>query len=53
VAGYKWAEEHNIAEEQYCPEGDSQSFHEGCMVHVNNPSRGYAEDDEGNPIEEK
>jgi hypothetical protein len=53
AAGYKWAEEHDITEEQYCPEGDFQSFHEGCVVHTNEPSRGATEDDDGNPIEEK
>ncbi len=53
AAGYKWAEEHNIREESYCPEGDSQSFHEGCIVYTNEPYRGATEDDDGNPIEEK
>jgi hypothetical protein len=53
AAGYKWASEHGIDSEQYCPEGNSQSFHEGCVVYTEDPNRGYTEDDDGNPIEEK
>jgi len=53
AAGYKWAEEHNITEEQYCPEGDSQSFHEGCIVYTRDPARGATEDDDSNAIDEK
>ncbi|MGA7326251.1 MAG: hypothetical protein WBX25_17650 [Rhodomicrobium sp.] len=51
AAGYRWAAEHDIDEEQYCPEGDSQPFHEGCLVHTQDSNRGYTEDDDGDPIE--
>lgn len=53
AAGYKWADEHNITEEQYCPKGNSQSFHEDCVVYTSEPARGASEDDDGNPIDEK
>jgi len=31
-AGYKWAQQHSVDDEDYCPEGNSQSFHEGCIA---------------------
>jgi hypothetical protein len=33
-AGYKWAEQHSIDDEDYCAEGDSQSFHDGCIAYT-------------------
>jgi hypothetical protein len=33
-AGYKWAEQHSIDDEDYCPVGPSQSFQEGCIAYV-------------------
>jgi hypothetical protein len=33
-AGYRWAEQHSIDDEDYCPDGDSESFHEGCVAYV-------------------
>jgi len=33
-AGYRWAEQHSIDDEDYCPDGDSESFHEGCIAYV-------------------
>jgi len=32
-AGYKWAEQHGIDDEDYCPYGD-KSFHEGCVAYL-------------------
>lgn len=46
-AGYKWADRHDIDNEDDCPDGNSQSFHEGCIAHARNPYRGAEEDDEG------
>jgi hypothetical protein len=31
-AGYRWAEQHSIDDEDYCPDGDSESFYEGCAT---------------------
>jgi hypothetical protein len=33
-AGYGWAEQNSIDDEDYCPDGDSESFHEGCIAYV-------------------
>ena len=33
-AGYRWAEQNGIDDEDYCPDGDSESFHEGCIAYV-------------------
>ena len=51
AAGYRWAEEHDIDDEDFCPAGNSLSFHEGCLVYVREPARGADEDDDGDPIE--
>jgi len=50
-AGYEWGEQHNVASEQDCPEGRSQSFYEGCVVYTEDSSRGSEEDDDGNSID--
>jgi hypothetical protein len=34
LAGYRWAEQHSIDDEDYCPDGDSESFYEGCIAYV-------------------
>jgi hypothetical protein len=51
AAGYDWAQEHDIDEAEMCPEGNSQSFHEGCLVYTEDPSRGSDEDDDGQAID--
>src|SRR5258706_3565733 len=51
AAGYKWAEEHSIAGEEVCPAGDSESFHEGCIVYNQDPFPGASEDDDGNSVQ--
>ena len=51
AAGYKWAQEHDIDEEDLCPAGNSMSFHEGCIVYVREPTRGADEDDDAEPID--
>jgi hypothetical protein len=51
AAGYKWAEEHNIDDEETCPAGNSWSFHEGCIVYVREPTRGADDDDDGDAID--
>jgi hypothetical protein len=33
-AGYRWAEQHSIDDEDYCPDGDSESFYEGCIAYI-------------------
>ena len=32
-AGYRWAEQHSIDDENYCQDGDSE-FYEGCIAYV-------------------
>ena len=52
AAGYRWAEAHNITDELNCPlRGGALSFYEGCLVYVEDPSRGTDEDDDGNDID--
>jgi hypothetical protein len=51
AAGYLWAERKGVTEPDDCPAGNSQSFHEGCLVFTEDPSRGADEDDDGEPIE--
>lgn len=46
-AGYDWAERKNIEDEADCPDGNSQSFHEGCEVYTQDPNRGSDDDDQG------
>lgn len=41
-AGYKWAEEHGIDDEDDC-RGNSQSFIEGCQAYVRQQQTGDAE----------
>jgi hypothetical protein len=48
AAGYRWAEKHSIDDESDCPEGNSQSFHEGCIAYTRDSSRGADEDNDGN-----
>ena len=48
AAGYNWADKHSIDNESDCPDGNSQSFHEGCVAHARVPFRGADEDDDGN-----
>ena len=33
-AGYRWAKQHSIDDEDYCPDRDSESFHEGCIAYI-------------------
>lgn len=52
AAGYRWADAHNITSEGDCPlNGNATSFYEGCLVYVEDPSRGADEDDDGDPID--
>jgi hypothetical protein len=51
AAGYRWAEEHDIDDEDNCPLGNSESFHEGCVVYVREPSRGADRDDDDDLID--
>ena len=54
AAGYRWAEENNITDETVCPlrGGGAMSFYEGCIVYVEDPSRGADEDDDGDDIDQ-
>lgn len=52
AAGYRWADAHNITNESDCPlNGNATSFYEGCLVYVEDPSRGADEDDDGGSID--
>ena len=47
-AGYRWAERHGIDDEDYCPDGTSQSFYEGCIAYIQGePGRDANETDNG------
>lgn len=47
-AGYKWADKHSIDNEDDCPAGNSQSFHEGCIAYSRDPYNDPDADDQGN-----
>ncbi|QQN67363.1 hypothetical protein JIR23_21180 [Bradyrhizobium diazoefficiens] len=52
AAGYRWAEANNVTSESGCPlRGNAISFYEGCLVYVEDPSRGADEDDDGDDID--
>ena len=45
-AGYKWAEQRGIDDEDYCPDGN-KFFYEGCVAYVGGPSGAANEADNG------
>ena len=45
-AGYKWAEQYGIDDEDYCA-NSNQSFYEGCVAYVQEPGRAANEADNG------
>jgi hypothetical protein len=49
-AGYKWAEKHSIDDEADCPEGNSQSFHEGCIAYTRDQNMDPDSDDQGHQV---
>jgi hypothetical protein len=51
-AGYLWAERNDITDEVNCPDGNSNSFYEGCVAYTEDPSRGADKDDDGEEIED-
>jgi Magnesium chelatase, subunit ChlI/Magnesium chelatase, subunit ChlI C-terminal len=51
-AGYKWAEKHGVEDEDNCPDGNSQSFHEGCIAYTRDQSLDPDSDDNGNAVGE-
>jgi hypothetical protein len=50
AAGFKWAEKHSIDDEADCPQGNSQSFHEGCIAYTRDPSMDPDADDQGHQV---
>jgi hypothetical protein len=38
AAGFRWAESHGVDSEDDCPDGNSQSFHDGCIAYTQDPS---------------
>jgi hypothetical protein len=55
-AGYEWAEAKEIEDEAKCEailrrQPNRISFYEGCLVYVEDPTRGSDEDDDGDEIE--
>ena len=49
-AGYKWAERKGITDEDDCPVGNSQSFHEGCVAYTQGQVADPDEDDDGDAV---
>ena len=47
-AGYQWAEEHDIDDEDNCG-GNSDSFIEGCKAYVHEQEMGTTDDDSSDP----
>jgi hypothetical protein len=52
AAGYKWADKHSIDDEGDCPQGNSQSFHEGCVAYTQDNAHDPDADDNGNMVGE-
>jgi hypothetical protein len=55
-AGYEWAEAEDISDTGRCEAilrrwPNRNSFYEGCLAYVEEPSRGADEDDDGDEIE--
>lgn len=55
-AGYEWAEARGVTSAATCETilrrwPNRISFYEGCLVYVEDPSRGADEDDEGDEID--
>jgi hypothetical protein len=51
AAGYRWAEANGMTSDSDCPLRGASSFYEGCLVYVEDPSRGADDDDDGNDID--
>jgi len=45
-AGYKWAEQRGIDDQDYCPDGN-KAFYEGCVAYIGGPSGAAYEADNG------
>ena len=45
-AGYKWAKQRDIVDDDYCPDGD-KSFYEGCVAYAVGSSGAANETDNG------
>ncbi len=45
-AGYEWAQRKGIDDEYDCPQGNSQSFHEGCIAYTRDNTRDPDPDDD-------
>jgi hypothetical protein len=55
-AGYEWAEAKGIVDASECEDillrsPNRNSFYEGCLVYVEDPTRGADEDDDGDEID--
>jgi hypothetical protein len=55
-AGYEWAEVRNTTNEARCEAilrrwPNRNSYYEGCLVYVEDPTRGADEDDDGDEID--
>jgi hypothetical protein len=55
-AGYEWAERRHVTDSETCdeivvPYPNRTSFAEGCMVYVDDPSRGAERDDDGEDVD--
>jgi hypothetical protein len=49
-AGYKWAERRDITDEDDCPDGNSQSFHEGCVAYTQGQVADPNKDDDDDTV---
>jgi hypothetical protein len=55
-AGYEWAETREVKSTRQCEEilrrwPNRQSFYEGCLVYIKDPTRGPGHDDSGEEID--
>jgi|SRR6185437_12899393 len=52
AAGYQWADRHNIESDGDCPQGNSESFHEGCIAYTQDSTQDADTDDQGHEVGE-
>jgi len=48
--GYRWAERGHVKDPRQCQVTNSEAFRSGCMVYIQDPTRGADTDDDGNDI---
>jgi hypothetical protein len=48
--GYRWAQRARVTDPNQCMVSNSEAFRSGCLVYLQDPTRGADTDDDGNDI---